>query len=279
MLWKQLARLASKAGIRSHTPKLKWIAHEDLENFCHPAGLEIIRRDMKMLCPIRIPLLATFLNRYLAPLPFFRLFTMLNIVIARPLKSRLEARPSVSVIVPARNESGNINDILARCPMMGPENEIIFVEGNSTDDTWERIQEAASTYRRPHGILIAQQNGRGQADAVIGSRFMGGRPHRVLFFWHMVGNKFLTLLLNIFTNINLTDMERGYKAFKAPLIKSIQIEEDRFGVEPEIIAKLPRTGCRIYEVGISYSGRTMRRVRRSTRRMALGRFTQSLSIT
>jgi len=98
----------------------------------------------------------------------------------------------------------------------------------------------------------------GKADAVFGSRFMGGRPHRVLFFWHMVGNKFLTLLSNLFTNLNLTDMETGYKAFKAPLIKSIQIQEDRFGVEPEIIAKLARTGCRIYEVGISYSGRTYR---------------------
>jgi glycosyltransferase involved in cell wall biosynthesis len=96
----------------------------------------------------------------------------------------------------------------------------------------------------------------GKADAVFGSRFMGGRPHRVLFFWHMVGNKFLTLLSNMLTNVNLTDVETGYKAFKAPLIKSIQIEEDRFGVEPEIIAKLTRTGCRIYEVGISYSGRT-----------------------
>jgi glycosyltransferase involved in cell wall biosynthesis len=97
-----------------------------------------------------------------------------------------------------------------------------------------------------------------KADAVFGSRFVGGRPHRVLFFWHMVGNKFLTLLSNLFTNLNLTDMETGYKAFKAPLIKSIQIQEDRFGVEPEIIAKLARAGCRIYEVGISYSGRTYR---------------------
>jgi glycosyltransferase involved in cell wall biosynthesis len=96
----------------------------------------------------------------------------------------------------------------------------------------------------------------GKADAVVGSRFMGGRPHRVLFFWHMAGNKFLTLLSNMFTNLNLTDMETGYKAFRASLIKSIQIEEDRFGVEPEIIAKLARKGCRIYEVGISYSGRT-----------------------
>ena len=96
----------------------------------------------------------------------------------------------------------------------------------------------------------------GKADAVFGSRFMGGRPHRVLFFWHMVGNKVLTLLSNMFTNTNLTDVETGYKAFNASLIKSIQIEEDRFGVEPEIIAKLARKGCRMYEVGISYNGRT-----------------------
>jgi glycosyltransferase involved in cell wall biosynthesis len=96
----------------------------------------------------------------------------------------------------------------------------------------------------------------GKADVVFGSRFMGGRPHRVLFFWHMAGNRFLTLLSNMFTNLNLTDIEAGYKAFRAPLIKSIQIEEDRFGVEPEIVAKLSRKNCRIYEVGISYHGRT-----------------------
>jgi glycosyltransferase involved in cell wall biosynthesis len=96
----------------------------------------------------------------------------------------------------------------------------------------------------------------GKADVVIGSRFAGGRPHRVLFFWHMVGNRLLTLLSNMLTNLNLTDIETGYKAFKASLIKSIEIEEDRFGVEPEMIAKLARSGCRIYEVGISYSGRT-----------------------
>jgi hypothetical protein len=96
----------------------------------------------------------------------------------------------------------------------------------------------------------------GNADVVFGSRFMGGRPHRVLFFWHMAGNRFLTLLSNMFTNLNLTDIEAGYKAFRAPLIKSIQIEEDRFGVEPEIVAKLARKNCRIYEVGISYHGRT-----------------------
>src|SRR6266571_7912846 len=120
------------------------------------------------------------------------------------------------------------------------------------------VQEADLEYKPEDYPLLLEPLVSGQADAVFGSRFMGGRPHRVLFFWHMAGNRFLTLLSNIFTNLNLTDMETGYKAFKASLIKSIQIEEDRFGVEPEIIAKLARTGCRIYEVGISYSGRTYR---------------------
>jgi GT2 family glycosyltransferase len=166
MLWKPLARLASRLGLRSRTPEQNWIAHQDLENFCSLADLEIIRRDVKLLCPIPIPLLANLLNRYLAPLPFFRLFTMLNIVVARPLKSVTEVRPSVSVVVPARNESGNIDSILARCPMMGSEDEIIFVEGNSTDDTWETIRQAAGSYKGPHRLVIAQQRGRGKGDAV-----------------------------------------------------------------------------------------------------------------
>jgi glycosyltransferase involved in cell wall biosynthesis len=118
------------------------------------------------------------------------------------------------------------------------------------------VQDADLEYNPDDYPVLLEPLMSGRADAVFGSRFMGGRPHRVLFFWHMAGNKFLTLLSNMFTNLNLTDMETGYKAFKASVIKSIRIEEDRFGVEPEIIAKLARTGCRIYEVGISYSGRT-----------------------
>jgi len=166
MLWKPLARFASKLGVRSRTPEQNWIAHEDLENLCHLAGLEIIRRDVKVLCPVPIPFLANVLNRYVAPLPFFRLFTMLNIVVARPVKTTSAVRPSVSVIVPARNEAGNIDDILTRCPMMGPEDEIIFVEGNSTDNTWPRIQRAVNGYKGTHRLVAAQQKGNGKGDAV-----------------------------------------------------------------------------------------------------------------
>ena len=96
----------------------------------------------------------------------------------------------------------------------------------------------------------------GRADVVYGSRFIGGDEHRVLYFWHSVGTRFLTLMSNMFTNINLTDMETCYKVFKAEVIKSIKIKSNRFGVEPEITAKVARGGWRVYEVGISYSGRS-----------------------
>jgi glycosyltransferase involved in cell wall biosynthesis len=95
-----------------------------------------------------------------------------------------------------------------------------------------------------------------KADVVYGSRFISNSPHRVLYYWHMLGNLFLTTLSNMFTNINLTDMETGYKAFKTEIIKQINIQEKRFGFEPEITAKVAKLKCRIYEVGIAYYGRT-----------------------
>jgi glycosyltransferase involved in cell wall biosynthesis len=96
----------------------------------------------------------------------------------------------------------------------------------------------------------------GRADVVYGSRFLGGRPHRVLYFWHSVGNKVLTVASNMFTNLNLTDMETCYKAFRREVLDSFTLEEDRFGIEPEITAKVAAGGWRVYEIGISYSGRT-----------------------
>ena len=201
----------------------------------------------------------------------------------------------ISIVIPCYNEKNTIEEIVEAVRSAPIENkEIIIVDDCSGDGTGAVLKEKISQmvdriiyhpvnrgkgaalrsgFAVATGDIILVQDAdleyspedyplllepimSGKADAVFGSRFMGGRPHRVLFFWHMAGNKFLTLLSNMFTNLNLTDMETGYKAFKAALIKSIQIEEDRFGVEPEIIAKLARSGCRIYEVGISYSGRT-----------------------
>jgi Glycosyltransferases involved in cell wall biogenesis len=201
----------------------------------------------------------------------------------------------VSIVIPCYNEKSTIEKIVEAVRNAPLERrEIIVVDDGSQDGTQTVLQEKVSQmvdriiyhpvnrgkgaalrsgFDAATGDIILVQDAdleynpedypalleplmSGKADAVLGSRFMGGRPHRVLFFWHMVGNKFLTLLSNIFTNINLTDMETGYKAFKASVIKSIQIKEDGFGIEPEIIAKLARSGCRIYEVGISYNGRT-----------------------
>jgi len=201
----------------------------------------------------------------------------------------------VSIVIPCYNEKNTIEEIVEAVRSAPIENkEIIVVDDCSGDGTRAVLEErlsqmvdriiyhpvnrgkgaalrsgfAAATgdvilvqdadleYNPEEYRLLLEPIMSGKADAVFGSRFMGGRPHRVLFFRHMAGNRLLTLFSNIFSNLNLTDIEAGYKAFKAPVIKSIQIEEDRFAVEPEIIAKLARSGCRIYEVGISYSGRT-----------------------
>lgn len=118
------------------------------------------------------------------------------------------------------------------------------------------IQDADLEYDPNEYSLLISPIAEGKADVVYGSRFLGGSPHRVHLFWHRLGNAFLTLLSNSLTNINLTDMETCYKLFKREIIQSIHIEEDRFGFEPEITAKVAKKGCRIYEVGISYYGRT-----------------------
>jgi glycosyltransferase involved in cell wall biosynthesis len=202
---------------------------------------------------------------------------------------------NLSVVIPCYNEADTIEQVVQSVTdVIGDDGEIIIVDDCSTDGTRELLEQkidgtlARVIYQdKNQGKGAALRSGfaaatrdvvivqdadfeydpqdyavmidpiiNNKADIVYGSRFMGNRPHRVLYYWHRVGNGLLTLMSNMFTNLNLTDMETGYKAFRREVIQSMEIEEDRFGFEPEITAKIARGDYRIYEVGIGYFGRT-----------------------
>lgn len=204
-----------------------------------------------------------------------------------------QQRPCLSVVVPCFNEERTVLTLLdsvLASPWVG---EIIVVDDGSSDTTrailadidddrvrvelhpenrgkgaalrtgfalatldYVIVQDADLEYDPAEYGQLLQALESGQADVVYGSRFVSGRPHRVLYYWHSLGNRFLTLLSNMSTNLNLTDMETCYKAFRREVIQSIDIEEDRFGFEPEVTAKVARMDVRVFEVGISYNGRT-----------------------
>ena len=201
-----------------------------------------------------------------------------------------EADMRLSVVIPVYNEAGTILQILKKVKEASLDKEIIVVDDASTDGTRQLLEKfaegikvlfhevnqgkgAAIRTAIPHiaGDIVIIQDAdleydpseyrrliapilEGKADVVYGSRFLGG-PHRVLLFWHSVGNRIVTTLSNMLTNLNLTDMETGYKVFRAEVLKRIKIESNRFGFEPEITAKIAQMGCRIYEIPISYWGR------------------------
>ena len=200
------------------------------------------------------------------------------------------------MVVPVYNEADTVSLVIGRVLTQPEVQELIVVDDGSSDRTWDTLQRLAAansgrlrTLRHEHnsgkgaalrtgfaaatGDIVLVQDAdleydpsdyprllepllRNAADAVFGSRFIGGSSHRVLYFWHSLGNRFLTLLSNMVTDLNLTDMECGYKVFRRDLLQRITIEEPRFGFEPEIVAKVARSGARIYEVSVAYYGRT-----------------------
>jgi len=202
-------------------------------------------------------------------------------------------RPCLSVVIPCYNEESTVAAVIDKVVANPWVAEVIVVDDGSTDKSREIlgaidlpelvvllqpvnqgkgaalrcgfaratadyviVQDADLEYDPDEFELLLGPLEDDKADVVFGSRFQSGRPHRVLYYWHSVGNRMLTTLSNMFTNLNLTDMETCYKVFRRSVIQSIVIEENRFGFEPEITAKVARGGWRVYEVGISYSGRT-----------------------
>jgi glycosyltransferase involved in cell wall biosynthesis len=203
--------------------------------------------------------------------------------------------PCLGVLMPVYNEEATVGRVIATVLAQRPVKELVIVDDCSSDGTFEVLEKLACDEPRILLCRHEKNMGKGaalrtamthvsapiiliqdadmeydpceyhlllrpiladRADVVFGSRFMGSASHRVLYYWHSLGNKFLTTVSNMFTNINLTDMETCYKAFRLEVLRRITVEEDRFGFEPEITAKVARLGVRIYEVGISYYGRT-----------------------
>lgn len=166
-LWKPLLKLATFLKLRWKSPEKNWIAHEDINNILLLANFQLVSNQSRCLIPIWIPFISNFINCYLSPLPFFRTFNMFHIAVARPVfKKRYLKKPTVSIVIPARNEEMNIENIVKRIPRMSDDDEIIFVEGNSRDHTWEKIKDIKERYSHERQIIIARQDGKGKGDAV-----------------------------------------------------------------------------------------------------------------
>lgn len=201
----------------------------------------------------------------------------------------------LSVVIPVYNEAATIAELISRVHAVDVSKQIIVIDDGSTDGTRDVLEGLKERYENMRVLLQPRNRGKGaalrlgfehatgdyvlvqdadleydpaeypvllrpliedKADVVYGSRFLTTKQHRVLFFWHSVGNRLLTLISNMFTNLNLSDMETGFKVFRREVIQSIKLEQNRFGFEPEVTVKIARMKLRIYEVGISYYGRT-----------------------
>lgn len=169
-LWEPFLKLGEKLGLKTKTPNQNWLTKHDIKNFLELAGFSVYRERRRMIFPFYIPLISQLFNRYIANLPLIRYLSINSYAFAKPQANTLndssKNKYSVSIVIPARNESGNIENAILRLPRFGKHQEIIFIEGNSTDDTWEKIQEIKSKYQSTHDIKIGKQTGRGKNDAV-----------------------------------------------------------------------------------------------------------------
>lgn len=211
------------------------------------------------------------------------------------IRSNADIQPCLSVVMPVYNEAETIASVFKNVLAQRPVQQLVIVDDCSTDGTWEKLEPLAQNEPRVKVVRHSVNQGKGaalrtgfaaatapyvivqdadceydpaeyyrllapalagKADVVFGSRFIGSDAHRVLFYWHSLGNKFLTTLSNMASGVNLTDMEVCYKLFRREIIQSIKLEENRFGFEPEITAKVAKLNVRIYEVAVSYYGRT-----------------------
>ena len=290
-LWKPWLRLATALGVRGKTPEENWIANEDVRNLLLLANYELVRQESKFLVPIYIPVISYLVNRFLAPLPGLRLFNLLNIAVARPLglsapdPSKL---PSVSVVVPARNEAGNIEAAILRTPAMGPDDELIFIEGNSTDNTWEMICELKRKYQATHAVrkgfslakkeilmildadltvppeelprfyeaLVAQKG-----EFINGSRLVYPMEKQAMRFFNLLGNKFFAVTFSFVLGQRFKDTLCGTKVLTRENYLKLATHRKYFGeFDPfgdfDLIFGATRMGLRIVEVPIHYRERT-----------------------
>jgi SAM-dependent methyltransferase len=267
--WKPLFRLASRAGLVDTGGGENWLSPHDVTNLLALAGFEVIAHNQRVLLPVWIPLVSAFVNRWLAPLPFFRLFTLVNVLVARPVRPPDDPPPSVTVVVPARNERGNIQALVDRLPAMGPSDELIFVEGHSSDGTWEEIQRVVASHpgRR---MRCLQQRGRGKGDAVRlgfaeatcdvlmildadlsvppevlprfhraladgvgdfvnGSRLVYPMEEKAMRFANLLGNKFFAAAFSFLLGQPLKDTLCGTKVLRRSDYEAIAREREYFG--------------------------------------------------
>lgn len=169
-LWSPVIKFAEAIGLKKKTPHQNWLNSRDINNLLFVSGFDVYRSTKRLIFPLWIPILSFVFNRYLAKFPFFRFFSLNLYSFAKPLPinnvEEYATKYSTTVVIPARNESGNIENAILRLPKFGKHVEIIFIEGNSTDDTWQKIQEIQKKYAATHDIKIGQQKGKGKADAV-----------------------------------------------------------------------------------------------------------------